>query len=44
MGSPAEATPEEKELAGIMNTFWANFAKTGNPNGEDVPVRPLYDP
>lgn len=37
-----EATPEEKELARIMNTYWANFAKTGNPNGKGVPTWPLY--
>jgi para-nitrobenzyl esterase len=42
-GAPAEATPEEKELARIMNTYWTNFAKTGNPNGKDVPVWPLFD-
>ena len=42
-GAPAEATPEEKELARIMNTYWANFAKKGNPNGKNLPVWPLYD-
>jgi para-nitrobenzyl esterase len=36
-GPPAEATAEEKELAKIMSTYWANFAKTGNPNGEGLP-------
>jgi len=42
-GAQGEATAEEKELARIMNTYWANFAKTGNPNGNDLPDWPEYD-
>lgn len=42
-GITAEPTPEEKELARIMNTYWTNFAKTGNPNGRGVPAWPGYD-
>ena len=42
-GPPAEPTPAEKELARIMNTYWANFAKTGNPNGDNLPTWPLYN-
>lgn len=38
-----EATQEEEKLAQTMNSYWANFAKTGNPNGVDLPVWPLYN-
>lgn len=38
-----EATPDEKELAKIMNAYWTNFAKTGNPNSEGLPFWPLYN-
>jgi para-nitrobenzyl esterase len=40
-GAP-EATPEDQALAQTMNTYWANFAKTGDPNGEGLPRWPVY--
>ena len=30
-------TGADYELASACNTYWANFAKTGNPNGETLP-------
>ncbi len=38
------AAPEDKEVARIMNGYWVNFAKTGNPNGSGLPKWPAYNP
>ncbi len=30
------------KLADMMSSYWANFAKTGNPNGKSLPEWPKY--
>ena len=32
----------DHQLANIMSSYWANFAKSGDPNGEALPVWPAY--
>ncbi|XP_023565073.1 carboxylesterase 5A isoform X2 [Octodon degus] len=37
------ATKEEKLLSKKMMRYWANFARSGNPNGNDLPLWPAYN-
>ncbi len=37
-------TPEDQAVARTVNTHWANFARTGDPNGPGLAKWPLYDP
>uniref|UniRef100_A0A8C2V0N7 Carboxylic ester hydrolase n=1 Tax=Chinchilla lanigera TaxID=34839 RepID=A0A8C2V0N7_CHILA len=38
-----EATQEEKLLSRKMMKYWANFARSGNPNGNNLPLWPAYN-
>ena len=42
--SGARPTPEDQAMARMVNTYWANFAKTGDPNGAGLPKWPRHDP
>ncbi|XP_047385989.1 cocaine esterase-like isoform X1 [Sciurus carolinensis] len=42
-GNQVELTEEEELLSRRMMKYWANFARNGNPNGEDLPHWPLFD-
>jgi len=33
----------DKELENIMSSYWVNFAKTGNPNGKNLPKWQSYN-
>jgi para-nitrobenzyl esterase len=39
----AKWQPEDYKLSDLVETYWTNFAKTGNPNGGNAPNWPQYD-
>lgn len=40
-GSPVAS--QDLAVANLMHSYWANFAKTGNPNGKDLPEWKAYN-
>jgi para-nitrobenzyl esterase len=36
--------PEDEAVAKMMNAYWVNFSKTGDPNGKGLPKWPVYSP
>jgi len=42
--SGVQAAPEDRKIADIMSSYWANIARKGDPNGPGLPHWPAYDP
>jgi para-nitrobenzyl esterase len=38
----ADLSADDEKIAQQTNTYWGNFAKTGNPNGSSLPEWPQY--
>jgi para-nitrobenzyl esterase len=36
-------TDDDRKIAGLMSSYWASFAASGNPNGEGRPFWPPFD-
>lgn len=32
----------EEQLSGVIQDYWSNFARSGNPNGDDLPIWPKF--
>ncbi|HEX7569568.1 MAG TPA: carboxylesterase family protein [Verrucomicrobiae bacterium] len=37
-----QPSPADREISDAMSTYWVNFAKRGDPNGEGVPAWPAF--
>jgi carboxylesterase type B len=41
---PPPPTPQDQAVSQMAQSYWVNFAKTGDPNGAGLPTWPRYDP
>lgn len=40
---PPPPSAEDREVSRMAQSYWINFAKTGNPNGQGLPTWPRYE-
>ena len=43
-GPPQPPTAQDQAVSRMAQSYWVNFAKSGDPNGGGLPVWPRYDP